>query len=302
MIPRRVFLTGGTGFIGARARERLLRDGVDVRALTRTPRADEAAGDASLTWIEGALDDPGAWTDAVRDCDAIVHLAASTGKVSAAQHARVNVDGTRALLDAARGAGVGRFLHVSTIAVRYPELRRYPYARSKLAAEELVRASGLDWTVLRPTVVLGRGSPIGASLAGLARLPATPMFGPGRALVQPVHVDDVAAACSEALESGLVGAAVDLGGPEVVSFADLLRRLRVAAGRPPGPLVRLPLVSTMAVLGALEPALGGVLPVTAGQLYAFRYDGVAARHPWTDGRRERAVDLETQLREAVLRG
>ena len=299
MIPRTVFLTGATGFIGARVRERLARDGVEVRALARAARP---AGGGPETWVAGDLGSPDAWVESVRGCDAILHLAASTGKASAAEHERVNVAGTRALLDAARAAGVGRFLHVSTIAVRYPELRRYPYARSKLAAEELVRASGLDWTVLRPTVVLGSGSPIGASLAGLARLPATPIFGPGRALVQPVHVDDVASACVEALEDGLVGSAVDLGGPETLPFAELLRRLRVAAGRSRGPLVRLPLVSTMAILGALEPALGGVLPVTAGQLYAFRYDGVAASHPWSDGRRERAVDLETQLREALARG
>ena len=90
----------------------------------------------------------------------MVHLAALTGRAAPEEYKRVNVDGTSVLLQACKAAKVRRFLHVSTIAAGYPDQRYYPYATTKAQAESLVRESGLDLAIVRPTLVLGEKSPI----------------------------------------------------------------------------------------------------------------------------------------------
>ena len=91
----------------------------------------------------------------------MVHLAAVTGRAAPADYRRVNVDGTRALLRACTAAKVRRFVHMSTIAAAYAEQRYYPYAKSKSEAEALVRDSGMDFSIIRPTLVLGARSQSG---------------------------------------------------------------------------------------------------------------------------------------------
>jgi NADH dehydrogenase len=225
-----------------------------------------------------------------------VHLAALTGKGTADAHRRATVEGTDALLGAAKDAGVSRFVFVSTIAVRYPEKKSYPYARAKETAEQRVKDSGLDWTIVRPTLVFGEGSPIQDSLAGLAQKPFTPLFGNGRTQVQPIAADDVARAIADVVEDpSTIGAEIDLGGPDRLSFDELMQKMRTASGRKPGPLVHLPVGITSAALSLLEPLLLWVLPVTAGQLYAFRYDSTAEPTPFLEARLPSFAGIDRML-------
>ncbi len=269
-----IFITGATGFIGTQLVRRLLEQGHTIRALSR--RGGDQ--DGPLTWVRGRLEARDTYAHALEGCEAVVHLGALTGKAKAADFKRSNVDGTRALIAAARTAGVRRFLFISTIATRYPELERYPYAKSKLEAEALVKESELDWTIMRPTIVLGPGSPILKSLAALAKLPVTPIFGSGQVEVQPIMVDDVTRSIAHWLfapDQTYSAQEIDLGGAETLTFEHLMQRIRQAQGKRAGRVFGLPLKSTMWGLGMVDPALGAKLPVTAGQLYAFRYDSTA---------------------------
>jgi len=274
----RIFLTGATGFLGRHLLARL--DAArfpEVRCLVRDEaRLPESARRPGVTIVPGDLRDA-TLGPALAGCDVVVHLAALTGKASARELQAVNVDGTRRLLEEALRAGVPRFLHAGTIATSYPEKRYYPYARSKEAAEALVRASGLDWLIVRPTVVLGPGSPTGRSLLALAEAPVLPLFGGGKALVHPVHVEDVVTALLAFLEPAtpLGGRTVDVGGRDVLPFGDFLRQIRRASRGKDGPALPIPLRPLLPLLAALEGPFLGALPVTAGQLYAFRHDGVA---------------------------
>lgn len=276
-----LFVTGGTGFIGCRVLEQVRVRGLEASCLARSPGAPSEG----LTWVEGDLLDADSYRAALEGCRVVLHMAALTGKARPAEHERVNVEGTRALLDAAKAAGVERFVFVSTIAVRYPEKKAYPYARAKEAAEALVKASGLDFTILRPTIVFGEGSPIYASLAGLAKAPVTPLFGDGRTCLQPILHDDVAAALVDAIDDPQArGATIDLGGPDQLTFDALMQKLRGQQGNGPGPLVHLPAGLASGTLSMLEPLLLPVLPVTAGQIYAFRYDSTAEPTPFLEAR------------------
>jgi NADH dehydrogenase len=180
------------------------------------------------------------------------------------------------LLEACERSGVGQILFVSSIAADYPDLSHYPYGQSKAAAETLVRGSHLDYTILRPTIVLGKESPVWKKLRGLATLPLMPVFGDGSARVQPVSVDDVARGMVHLLDrSRFSNEVLELGGPEVLTMLELLRRIRKACGKAGGLTLRIPARPAQAALGILGKLIGRRLPVSPGQLVPFITDGVA---------------------------
>ncbi|HEV8125540.1 MAG TPA: NAD-dependent epimerase/dehydratase family protein [Gemmatimonadales bacterium] len=273
---RSLFVTGATGFIGRYLLAALEREGFDkVTWLTRRPNPRPNAP-AGWTMLSGDLADPATYQAALAGCDAVVHLAAATGSASDRDLQLVNVEATRWLLDSCERQGVGRILFVSSIAADYPDLSRYPYGRSKLAAETLVRQSPLDYTILRPTIVLGRESPIWQKLRGLAMLPVMPVFGDGSARVQPISVEDVAHAMVYLLDhSRFSNEVLELGGPDVLTMLGLLRRIRKACGKSEGLALRIPARPVQFALGVLGKVAGGRLPVSPGQLVPFISDGVA---------------------------
>jgi len=281
-----LFITGISGFVGRALLERLaprrVPDGKGRRPerILGLSRNVTAVSQSNVELVRGDLARPESWASKLEGVDTVVHMAAATGKVPADVHERVNVGGTHELIEAARRGGVRRFLFVSTIAATYPELDHYPYARSKARAEELVRACGMEWSILRPTVVLGRRSPAWHNFARLARLPVMPVFGSGEARIQPVAVEDLAHAIAEWVDDEeLLGCEVDLGGPDVLTTGDFLARVRTAVKGRSGPALHLPARGLIRLLAPLEGLLLPLLPLAAGQLYAFVYDGVAAPNP-----------------------
>jgi uncharacterized protein YbjT (DUF2867 family) len=175
-------VTGGTGFVGEHllgiARER----GHRSRALTRTPRRDEGG----VEWIEGALDRPDSLARLVDGAEAVIHVAGLISGTRAAFQA-VNAGGTAAMVDATRNAGVRRFIHVSTLAARMPELSSYGW--SKAESERIVRESGLDWTIVRPPAVYGPGDRETLELFKMAKRGVVALPPGGRFSI--VHVEDL---------------------------------------------------------------------------------------------------------------
>lgn len=177
-------VTGGTGFVGAHLIEAARAAGHELRALTRGPRPAEAG----TTWIEGALDRPESLAKLCDGADAAVHIAGLINAASRAGFEAVNVGGTANMIDAARHAGVRRFVHISSLAAREPELSDYGW--SKARAERVVAASGLDWTMIRPPAVYGPGDRETFELFKMARRGLVALPPKGRFSV--IHVDDLA--------------------------------------------------------------------------------------------------------------
>src|SRR5262249_38698926 len=142
-MPLKLFLTGSTGFLGRHVRRHLqqVEDRFSIAELPRSAGADLLAPRSYERELAGA--------------DTVIHLAAATGKAPIAEHLRANDEGTRVLLEQCRRSGVRHFVFVSTIATKSPDIRHYPYARAKLAAEAAVVSSGLDYTIVRPTIIVG---------------------------------------------------------------------------------------------------------------------------------------------------
>lgn len=272
-----IFVTGGGGFVGRRLVAALADLGRPLVALQHSALVrSETSGKVAV--VAGDLLNPASYAIALRSCRTVVHLAATTGRATATEHRRTNATGTATLLDAAKAAGVGEFLFVSSIAAAFPEERSYAYAATKRAAEEQVRQSGLSHLIVRPTMILGPDAPVLASLEKLALLPLMVVPGTGRVRVQPLHVDDLVRCLVTALREHLFnGATITLGGPDVVTVDRLLATIReVRTGRT-GRAVHVPLPLLQVPLRAAEAAhLVRVLPITAGQLSSFKYDGVAA--------------------------
>ncbi|WP_010545904.1 NAD-dependent epimerase/dehydratase family protein [Sphingomonas elodea] len=144
-------LTGGTGFVGSRLIDLALEAGHQVRALTRR---DQPARDG-VTWVRGDLDATAALAALCSGADAVIHVAGVVNAPDREGFAHGNITGTANMLAAAKGAGVRRFVHVSSLAGREPQLSAYGW--SKREADALVKASGLNWTIVRPPAIYGPG-------------------------------------------------------------------------------------------------------------------------------------------------
>ncbi|MGZ8283184.1 MAG: NAD-dependent epimerase/dehydratase family protein [Allosphingosinicella sp.] len=180
---RTLAITGGTGFVGSHLL-RVARDqGYDLRALTRGWRPPEDG----IDWVDGALDREDSLTKLCEGADAVVHVAGLINASSRAAFETVNAGGTAHLIDAARRTGVRRFIHISTLAAREPELS--DYGRSKAKAERLVAASGLEWTIIRPPAIYGPGDRETFELFRMARRGLVAL--PPRGRFSILHVEDL---------------------------------------------------------------------------------------------------------------
>lgn len=186
-------ITGGTGFVGGHSITRALNAGHAVRALTRRPQPPRDG----VTWVTGALDDPAALATLVQGADAVIHIA---GVVNADRAGFVagNIEGTRAMLSASAAAGVTRFVHVSSLSAREPQLSIYGW--SKREAERLVEQSGLDWVILRPSAIYGPGDREMLDLFRVARRGLALLPPPG--IMSAVAAEDLAALLIAAAEQG----------------------------------------------------------------------------------------------------
>lgn len=156
-------VTGATGFVGTRFLDDALAAGHQVRALARRPQAARAG----VTWVAGDLDDAAALRTLCEGADAVVHVAGLIKAMSRDAFEAVNAGGTANLVEAARGAGVRRFVHMSSLSAREPDLSDYGW--SKARAEAIVEASGLDWTMIRPAAIYGPNDRLMLGMFQMAR-------------------------------------------------------------------------------------------------------------------------------------
>lgn len=242
----RALVTGATGLVGSHIVERLLADGWSVRALVRDPRAAAWLGSAGAELARGDLNDAASLGTAVAGCDTVFHCAAlisASGSWESFQ--RANIDGTRAVIDAAAAASA-RLVHTSSVAVyggaaRYRDtptdestplapLDEYAYyARSKREAEHLVlgaHASGELWaTAIRPPMIYGRRDrQLVPRFARLMRAGFFPLFAHGRSTMSLVHASAVAdGAVRAARYEAAGGRAFNLANDFPVTVADMVQ-------------------------------------------------------------------------------
>ena len=299
-INRPLFITGSSGFIAGHLLRSLPLDqyeGVYCLSRSQSDLTAELSRRENFHFVQGNLLEPATYESQLAAAGTVIHLAAVTGKAKRHEYFVVNTDGTAKLVEKCKELGVKHFLHTSTIAVKYADVKYYHYAQSKQLAEEIVRDSGLAYTIIRPMIVLAQDAPIWQSLRKMTSKSVIMIPGNGLAKIQPIYVDDLIECILHILREQLFDNQVlDLGGPDVLSFESLLRQIHRGSGQKEPRVVHLPLGLMRGCLGFLEKYLCSCPPVTAGQLSAFGNDGLADDNGVTDHHRNRMKGVEETIR------
>lgn len=228
-----VLLTGATGYLGERVLARLAASGRKVRCLVLPGDPDDPGRHFPCDVVRGDLTDPKGLEHILDGVDTILHSAALMPPSDPIRMSEVNVGGTAALLDLARREGVRRFIYLSAVSAVYPV--KNAYGQSKAEAEALVAGSGLDFTILRLTMIYGEGGGLhfGKLVRLVERIPLVfPVLGPGHARVQPVYVDDASRAVALVLDSpAAIGHTYGVSGATAVTFNELVDAVAAAMGR-----------------------------------------------------------------------
>ena len=267
MLDRPVVIFGGTGFLGRAVVRTLLSEDLPVRLAARSPGRVPEPVEACRADVR----DEAGVERAVEGARAVINAVGLYTERAGATFENVHVDGAARVARAARAAGVEHLVHVSGIGARPGAASRYVAARGR--GEEAVRAGCPGAVILRPSVLCGPDDAFLRTLEKVTRLPAIPLFGDGSMRLQPVHVDDVAAASvAAATAEAALPPTLELGGADVLTYRAILERVMAHLGRR-RPLVPVPFAAWYAIagLGALLPAP----PVTRDQLALLSMDNVA---------------------------
>jgi NADH dehydrogenase len=262
----KILITGITGFLGSHLAESLAASGHTLRGLVRKPQQrDHLSPQVRVELVEGDVTKPGTLKDALRGMDAVIHLVAIAYEHAGQTYEAVNAQATRNLLDAAKRAGIKRFIHLSALAVDAHS--PYGYLRSKGEGEDAVRASELDWTIFRPSVLVGPEDEFANALARwLVITPFLfPIVGNGQARFQPLWVEDLVTCLVKTLsDSGAIRRSYEVGGPEHLTYEEMVKQILAALGRrrillhAPVPLMK-PVVKLMELVLPYPPATTSLL-------------------------------------------
>jgi len=298
---RQVFVTGATGFVGHALLQRLCAAGHIVRCLVRRGSERALRGQGAIARIEGDVLSLQGLEEGMAGCDTVIHLVGIIREhpASGVTFERVHTQGTVNVLEATAAAGIRRYVHMSALGTRPEAAARYH--RTKWAAEEAVRASGLEWTIFRPSIIYGRGDGFVTMLASMMRrLPAVPVIGSGRQRLQPVPVEQVAAGFTGALElPATIKRTYEVGGPEAVTMVELLDVIGRALGRRRVPKIHAPL-GAMRPLARLLHRLPG-FPVTPDQLLMLGEDSVCDPRPFFETFELEPIPLAVGLERMLTR-
>ena len=253
-VAQRVFVTGGTGFVGKAVIRALLAQGFLVRCLVRPGSEHDLKGFESIDRVPGDVLQPDGLAASVEGCSALVHLVGiiREQRGRGVTFDRLHTQATRNMLALARAAGIKRFAQMSALGARPGARARYH--QTKWEAEEAVRASDLEWTILRPSIIFGRGDAFMSVLGrAVKRLPVMPVLGDGRYRLQPIPVEQVAEGFGRALRTPeSVRQTYEVAGPTPYAFVDLLDEIGRALARPRVRKLHVPLAPVRAMTRALD--------------------------------------------------
>lgn len=284
-----IFVTGGSGFVGTAVIDELTNRGHFVRALTRGKSLPDREGKVGS--VTADLHDSAALATAIAGCDAVVHLVGIIMEKPSAgvTFQRIHFEGARSIVDATKSAGVKRYVHMSALGTR-PNADS-DYHKTKWAAEEYVRASGLDWTIFRPGMIHGPRGEFMKMEAAWAKKQAMPFlfmpyFGAGAlglgggGKIQPIYVGDVARAFADAVDkTNTIGQTYDIAGPDMMDWPTMHHTVaKILTGKT---RLTMPIPAWYArTLTAIVPA--SLLPFNRAQVVMSQEDNTCDLKPFQD--------------------
>ena len=263
-----ILVTGATGFVGRRVVAALAAEGRSVRALVHSASHAHALPDYQGDTVEGDVLSPATLEMACDGVDAVIHLAAVIRERRAASYQQINNQGTQNILAAAEAAGVRKFVHASTVgATSDPGV---PYLYSRWMAEQEVERSVIPHTIVRFSVGFGEGDEFFNTIAALVKVaPIVPVAGDGKALFQPIAVEDAAKCLVATLDTeALAGQTIEAGGPVLLTYDEIVDLIAETLGAKIKKL-HAPM-SVMTAVAVLLETITPRPPVTHGQLKMLR--------------------------------
>jgi uncharacterized protein YbjT (DUF2867 family) len=270
-----ILITGATGYIGRYLVSRLTEQGGRPRCLVRdTKRAAQILPTDKVELVQGDTLNATALQTAVHGIDTIVHAAFMTAdrKESVGNHyENTNVRGTENVIKAAKEAGVKHIIEISGLGTRAD--KPGSYMQGRYLAEQTLKDSGLDWTIIQPSVLFGKDAPFIKGLADLIRsAPVVPLIGGGKTMFQPIFVEDVVSVIMKVLEDPTRTArkTYTIGGPEYYSFSQVIDLLLATMHK-----TRIKAPAPTALVGVGAAVMEAVLPkppLTKAALTLFSFD------------------------------
>lgn len=236
-LSMKVLLTGASGFVGSEILKQLVSAGHQVRVISRSADTKFAYDSSKVEVFHGNIIHAPAIAGAMDGMDAVIHVVGVITEVGENTFDRVHRVGTQNVVNEAKKAKVKRIVHMSALGTRENAVSRYH--QSKWAGEEIVRASGLDWTIFRPSIIYGPGDEFVNLFAKMMRFPlnalqlfTVPLIDGGKNLLQPIPVEDVARCFVGALEKQeSVKKVYELCGPVPLSMKEILESIAHALGK-----------------------------------------------------------------------
>jgi NADH dehydrogenase len=272
-----ILITGATGYIGRHLVARLVAQGERPRCLVRDiDRAKRLLPADKVELVQGATTSPDTLGVAIQGVDTIVHaafLTADRKQSTGNEYEKTNVQGTANLIKVAKKAGVKRIIEIGGLGTK-PD-KPGSYMQGRYLAEKMLKESGLDWTIIQPSVLFGKNAPFIKGLVDLIRTsPVVPLIGGGKTMFQPIYVEDVVTVLIKVLQdpAGTTNRTYTIGGPAYYSFTQIIdvllktmhkQRIKVPA---PTPLV--------GVGAAVMEAVLQKPPLTKAAMTLFSFDNI----------------------------
>ncbi len=267
-----ILITGATGYIGRHLVARLVAQGERPRCLVRdTQRAASILPAEKVEFVQGNTTQPDSPGAAMHGVDTVVHAAFLTAdrKQSAGNHYQeTNVQGTANVIKAAQDAGVKRIIEMSGLGTK-PD-KPGSYMQGRYLAEKMLKESGLDWTIIQPSVLFGKDAPFIKGLSNLIHTaPVVPLIGGGKIMFQPIYVEDVVTVVIKVLDDP-ARKTYTIGGPEYYSFTQIIDALLRAMHK-----TRIKVYAPTPLVGIGAAVMEAVLPkppLTRAAMTLFSFD------------------------------
>jgi NADH dehydrogenase len=292
-----VFVTGSTGFVGNHVLNTLLDRGHQVRVLVRPGSEYKLKEPDKVEVITGDVTESADLIQGMKGCDAAIHL---VGIIRAFPNKditfeRLHTEATANVIEAAKETEVPRLLHMSALGAR--EDGPTPYLRTKFAAEELVRQSGLNYAIFRPSLIFGRGGEAIKMFGDMVKKYVVPIIGDGQYRFQPVSVTTVVQGFEKGLDPETAkDQTLDVGGPDNVTFDEIMDTLARVMGKSIVK-IHMPVLPLRLATSALQHAPG--YPLTTDQITMLLEGSTCDEKPFYELLDLTPIPLEQTLREAI---
>lgn len=269
-----ILITGATGFVGSHLLEFLKEVDTPVRCLVRSEEKGRRVRSLGFEAVLGDVQDRDSLDGAVEGIESVVHLVGIIEEKEGADFETVHVGGTQKLVDAAQATGVNTLFYQSALGAD-PD-SPYRYLKTKGEAEQIVRSSGIPYTIFKPSLILGKKDGFTERMKQLLTAgPVVPVPGDGMAKLQPIYIGDWVKCLQQAMVTEKMrNKTYELGGPEQLTYNEILKSIMTALGIDK-PIVHLPMGMTRLALpfmGLAQRAarvLGREIPAVTGELLAL---------------------------------